>query len=413
MKKKYLALCIGGLKNLGQTIHTYKFLLEKTCENFDKLFIIHTGNLRFLKQKNNLHNKRDFFINEKNSKLVIKNKKLRLPKNIEFFNPQNIMDFKNFMQDKNIIAINSFGKTFNDLKIHFLFKYFNIKQIQISNIGNLQGKPFLVKKYNIFVWFNKFNHDFGHILTVALSNLGLVPKIDIRFISSKKTFDFLKKNSLFKRLNFFYCKEHILVNSKSYDHLASNNPKVSENKIVLLDLMFNHPELIQMGSTPKSNIVKEFYNKTNKLLKLLEKNYKKKVVICVHPKDDLNNKKKIFNKFKVVKYETQKNIIESFIVLFFNTAAIVDAILLNKKIILLESNLMDKNSLRFGGDYHKKAGIFKINLDNYEFKNKKTLLNHLNKSKIHQLSYVQSYLTPDANNLGFEKIIKTIKNRFF
>jgi len=413
MKKKYLALCIGGLKNLGQTIHTYKFLLEKTCENFDKLFIIHTGNLRFLKQKNNLHNKRDFFINEKNSKLVIKNKKLRLPKNIEFFNPQNIMDFKNFMQDKNIIAINSFGRTFNDLKIHFLFKYFNIKQIQISNIGNLQAKPFLVKKYNIFVWFNKFNHDFGHILTVALSNLGLVPKIDIRFISSKKTFDFLKKNSLFKRLNFFYCKEHILVNSKSYDHLASNNPKVSENKIVLLDTMFNHPEFIQMGSTPKLNIVKEFYNKTNKLLKLLEKNYKKKVVVCIHPKDDLNNKKKIFNKFKVVKYETQKNIIESFIVLFFDTSAIVDAILLKKKIIVLQSSLMDKNSLRFGGDYHKKAGIFKINLDNYEFKNKKTLLNHLNKSKINQLSYIQKYLTPDGNNLGFEKIIKTIKNRFF
>ena len=133
MKKKYLALCIGGLKNLGRTIHTYKFLLEKTCENFDKLFIINTGNLRFLKQKNNLHNKRDFFINKKNSKLVIKNKKLRLPKNIEFFNPQNIMDFKNFMQDKNIIAINSFERTFNDLKIHFLFKYFNIKQVQISN----------------------------------------------------------------------------------------------------------------------------------------------------------------------------------------------------------------------------------------------------------------------------------------
>ena len=413
MKKKYLAFCIENLKTLGQKIHAHEFLLEKICESFDKLFIINTENLRFLKQKNNTYNKRDFFINKKNSKFIIKNKKLKLPKNIEFFNPQNVKEFKNFMQDKNIIAINSFGRTFNDLKIHFLFKYFNIKQVQISDTGNLQGEPFLIKKYNIFAWFNKFNHNFGHIITVALSNLGLVPKIDIRFISGKKTFDFLKKNSLFKRLNFFYCKKHILINSKSYDHLASNNPKVSEDKIVLLDLMFNHPELIQMGSTPKSNIVKEFYNKTNKLLKLLEKNYKKKVVICVHPKDDLNNKKKIFNKFKVVKYETQKNIIESFIVLFFNTAAIVDAILLNKKIILLESNLMDKNSLRFGGDYHKKAGIFKINLDNYEFKNKKTLLNHLNKSKIHQLSYVQSYLTPDANNLGFEKIIKTIKNRFF
>ena len=184
MKKKYLAFCIGDLKHLAQSINGTRLLLEKTCENFDKLFIINTENLRFFKTKNKLYNKRDFFINKKNSKLIIKNKKLKLPKNIEFFNPQNIMDFKNFMQDKNIIAINSFGRTFNDLKIHFLFKYFNIKQIQISNIFNLQGKPFLVKKYNIFVWFNKFNLDFGHILTVELSNLGLVPKIDIRFVSS-------------------------------------------------------------------------------------------------------------------------------------------------------------------------------------------------------------------------------------
>ena len=413
MKKKYVAFCIGGLKYLEQSINGNRLLLKKTCENFDKLFIINTGNLRFLKQKNDLYNKRDFFINKKNSKLVIKNKKLKLPKNIEFFNPQNVMDFKNFMQDKNIIAINSFGRTFNDLKIHFLFKYFNIKQVQISDVGNLQSEIFPVTKYNVVPWLNKLNHDFGHIITVALSSFGLVPKIDIRFISSKKTYKVLKKNSLFKKLNLFYCKEHILINSKSYDYLTLNNPKISENKIVLLDLMFNNPEFIEMGSVPKSEIIKKFYNKINELLKLLEKNYKKKVVICLHPKDDLNIKKKIFNKFKVVKYATQKNIIESFMVLFFDTSAIVDAILLKKKIIVLQSNLMDKNSVNIGGDYQKKAGIFKINLDNYEFKSKKALLSQLNKSKINQLNYIRLYLAPDRNNLGFEKIIKTIKSRFF
>jgi hypothetical protein len=413
MKKKYVAFCIPNLKYLAQSINGNRLLLKKTCENFDKLFIINTGNLRFLKQKNDLYNKRDFFINKKNSKLVIKNKKLKLPKNIEFFNPQNVMDFKNFMQDKNIIAINTFGRSFNDLKIHFLFKYFNIKQVQISDVGNLQSEIFPVTKYNIVPWFNKFNHDVGHMTTVALSNMGLVPKIDIKFISSKKTFKSLRKNSLFKRLNLFYCKEHILINSKSYDYLTLNNPKISENKIVLLDLMFNNPEFIEMGSVPKSEIIKKFYNKINELLKLLEKNYKKKVVICLHPKDDLNIKKKIFNKYKVIKYATQKNIIESFMVLFFDTAAIVDAILLKKKIIVLQSNLMDKNSVNIGGDYQKKAGIFKINLDNYEFKSKKALLSQLNKSKINQLNYIRLYLAPDGNNLGFEKIIKTIKSRFF
>ena len=413
MKKKYLAFCIADLKYLPQTITGNKFLLEKICESFDKLFIINTENLRFLKKKNNSYNKRDFFINKKNSKFIIKNKKLKLPKNIEFFNPQNVKEFKNFMQDKNIIAINSFGRTFNDLKIHFLFKYFNIKQVQISDAGNLQSDIFPEKNYNIIAWFKKFHHDVGHMVTVILSNIGLVPKIDIRFTTRKKTFELLRKNSLFKKFNLFYCKQHILINSKAYDYIASNNPKISEKKIVLLDLMFKHPEYIGMGSVPKLKTIKNFYNKVNKFLNLLENNYKKKIVICIHPKDNLKVKEKIFNKYKVVKYATRKNIIESFMVLFFDTSAVVDAILLKKKIIVLQSKLMDKNPMNIGDDYHKKTGIFKINLDNYEFKNKKTLLTQLNKSKIDQLNYTKSCLAPDRNNLGFEKIIKTIKDRFF
>ncbi|MDC1485696.1 hypothetical protein N8086_02090, partial [Pelagibacteraceae bacterium] len=351
--------------------------------------------------------------NKKNSKLIIKNKKLKLPKNIEFFNPQNVRDFKDFMQDKNIIAINSFGRAFNDLKIHFLFKYFNIKQIQISDLGPQHADIFPKTNYDIIAWFNKFNHDFGHIITVALSNFGLVPKIDIRFISNKKIFKVLKKNSLFKKLNLFYCKKHILINGKAYDYIASNNPKILEKKIVLLDVMFKHPEIVKMGDVPETKVIKKFYIKVNKFLKLIENNFKKKIVVCIHPKDNLKAKEKIFNKYKVVKYATQKNIIESFIVLFFDTSAIVDAILLKKKIILLTTSLQGKNSMNVGGGYHKKVGIFKINLDNYEFKNKKTLLNQLNKSRINQLNYIKSYLAPDGNNLGFEKIIRIIKDRFF
>ena len=74
---------------------------------------------------------------------------------------------------------------------------------------------------------------------------------------------------------------------------------------------------------------------------------------------------------------------------------------------------MDKNSIMIADDYHKKAGIFKIDLDNYQFKNKKTLLNQINRSRTDQLNYIKSYLAPDGKSLGNEKIIKTIKNRFF
>jgi len=416
MKKKYLAFCIGDLKHLAQTIHSYKFLLEKTCENFDKLFIINTENLRFLKTKNKLYNKKDFFINKKNSKLIIKNKKLRLPKNIEFFNPQNIMDFKNFMQDKNIIAINSFGKTFNDLKIHFLFKYFNIKQVQISNVGNIQYPVNTIKKISLKPNLYKFNHDFGKKFTTLLSSIGLIAKIDIRFISNKEIYHSLKKNLkslLFKKLNLLYCKEHILVNSKTYDFISSNKITINETKIILLDNPFKVEELVKLGTKLKKNELNEYYLKMNKLLDYLSKTYKKKVIICIHPKDNLNEKIKIYKKYKVIKYATKENIYKAFLVITTDTSAIIDAVFLRKKIIIITSKALDKNQMDGALAYHKKVGIIKINLEDDQIKGKFKFLNRLNKAKKNYSKYINKHIAPDGKNVGYEKIIKIIKKRFF
>ncbi len=411
MKKKYLALCIRNLTKMAQHINNDKFILKKICENFDKLFIINTGNLSFIKNKANIFNSKDFSINKKNSALIIKNKNFKLPKNVEFFNPLSVKDFKNFMKDKNIIAINSFGRTFNDLKIHFLFKYFKVKQIQISNVGNLQSQIVPVKKINISAWYYKVMHDLGHKVTVILSNLNLVPKIDIRFISDKKKFKLLKKNNLFKKLNLFYCKEHILINSYAYDVIKSAKPLISEKKIVLLDIMFNHEERLAMGSKPKKKLVDDFYKKINKLLDYLSKNFKKKVVICIHPKDSLTKKKLIFRNYEVVKYASQENIFKAFLVFFFDTSAIVDAILLKKRIFAITSKAMDKNQKSLAVEYHKIVGIPILDLDDRNIFNKKKFLKTGNFKRYS--NYTEKNIVPDGENLGYEKIIKTIKNRFF
>lgn len=411
MKKKYLALCIGNLFHLGQFIKGNEFLIEKICDNFEKIFLINTDNLRFLKDKNNNYNNKDFSIDKKNSKLIIKNKKLKLPKNIKFFNPQNIKDFKNFMEDKNIIAINAFGRTFNDLKIHFLFKYFKIKQVQISNIGNLQTQITPIKKLVLKAWYHKVIHDLGHKVTVILSNIKLVPKIDIKFTSNKKQIALLKRKNLFKKLNLFYCKEHILVNSKSFDFITSTQPIVNKKKIILLDIMFNHQERIAMGSKPNKILIKDFYKKMNKLLNYLTKTYKKEVVVCIHPKDDLNKKKSIFKDYKVVKYASQENIFKAFLVFFFDTSAIVDAIILKKRIFVITSRAMDKNQISQANDYHKSVGIPKLDIDAKNILNKKIFSQKI--SVENYSNYIKNYIEPDGKNLGYEKITKTIKNRFF
>ena len=74
---------------------------------------------------------------------------------------------------------------------------------------------------------------------------------------------------------------------------------------------------------------------------------------------------------------------------------------------------MDKNSKMVADDYHKKTGIFRLDLDNYTFKSKKKFLQLVDKSKNKQLRYTKSFVAPDKDNLGYKKIINVLKNEFF
>jgi len=416
MKKKYLTLFIPDLQLFHQGISANKFLIEKLSEKFEKIFIINAKNLHFFPNKKDIYNKKDFFINKKNSTVSIINQEFKLPKNVEFFYPLSVKDFKNFVINKDLIAINLFGRSFNEIKIHFLLKYFKIKQVQISNVGNIQYPINPLKKISIKPWLYKWQHDFGHKFTVLLSSIGLVAKIDIKFTSNKEIYHALKKNLkslIFKKLNLLYCKEHILVNSRTYDFITSNKPVIKEKKIILLDNSFKNEELVAMGTKLKKKDFKEYYLKMNKLLDYFSKTYKKEVTICLHPKDNLNQKKKIYKKYKVVKYATKENIYKAFLVITTDTSAIVDAIFLKKKIIIITSKTLDKNQINGALYYHKKAGIIKINLENDQIERKVKLLNQLNKAKKNYSTYINKYIATDGKNIGYEKIIKIIKKRFF
>ena len=125
MKKKYLALFINDLRRFNSILTAERFLFQKICENFEKLFIINIENLCFFSSGTSGFKNKDFFFDKKKRKLIIKNKNLKLPNNTEFFQPLDANDFKKFMFDKDIVGINSFGRSFKELKAHFLLKKYN------------------------------------------------------------------------------------------------------------------------------------------------------------------------------------------------------------------------------------------------------------------------------------------------
>ena len=105
--------------------------------------------------------------------------------NVEIFKPKNKSEFSNFMKDKNIVAINNFGRYFSEIPIHFLLAKHKIKLVQVSFVGNIQHDQMEYNDlYKAIIYF--INKNISYKLITLLSNFSLVPKIDIRFTSIKR-----------------------------------------------------------------------------------------------------------------------------------------------------------------------------------------------------------------------------------
>ena len=401
-KNKYLAWFFVG-NSLNETLSAHSFIIDKISENFEKIYIINLINLRFFSKSNNNFS---FGIDDK----------LKLPKNIEVFCPLSIKEFKNFLNGKELIGICNFGRNFIDLKIHLILKFSKIKLVQISNIGNIQwSHKFLKTSLWTKIKFRLYKY-YSQKLVILLSNLLLVPKIEIRFISNQKIINNIKanflKNFLYK-IKMFYAKELVIVNSRTYDIYKINKNEINENSIVLLDTNLKHVEDRMIGYIYTEEKAKQHYYYVTKLMDQLSKFYNKPIVVAVHPADNLESKKKVFPKFKVVKHETTDNIYKAFLVVFFDSSAIVDAILLNKRIITLTSKYIGNLTNSGSNKYHKEAGILQMKVEEELISNKEKLLLDLDNAKKNYVSFINKYIAPDGDNLGYKKIIETIKSRFF
>ena len=99
--------------------------------------------------------------------------------------------------------------------------------------------------------------------------------------------------------------------------------------------------------------------------------------------------------------------------MFFDTSAIVDAILLKKRILCLISNVSSENMTNLGLDFVKRAGLLKMNIKDEISTSKDEFLSKLDNAKNHYSKYIKSYIAPDGDQLGYEKIIRILKERFF
>ena len=397
-KKKYLAI-LSPYHALPSLNTTHNFTLKKLAENFDRIYYINTENLSFFPKKY-LHN--------------LDSIKKELPKNIVLFNPKNSKEFLNFLNDKDILVINFFGRYFSEIKIHYLLKKFKIKQVQITNVGQINWTQTTSNK-KILKTIIYRTHKLVPKICLILANIGLIAKIDIRFLSNKTYLKIIRKNKIKNFLynkKFFFAKELIVVNSIANDILFNEKKNISEDYIVHLDYNLNHSHEVELRGIMPQEIIEKHYFYLEKFLKKLSNTYNKEVKVCIHPRYNIKEHQKNLPDFEVIQFRTREFIYKAFLVTLFDSSSIMDAVLLKKKIIGITSDTMGLNSARQSHAYSNAIGYLNFNIKN-EITDGEKLLNILKKNITNYYNYINSYISIESGKLGIDKIISTIKERYF
>ncbi len=382
MKKIHLS-CFINFSDLDQLDNSpYIYTLINLSKKFGKINLINISNISFSKQN------------------ISRYKFEKYKSYFLLFNPKNLSDLNKFFQNKNVVVLNSIIRSFKNLPLLFFLRLKKIPLLEISNLGNIQigTDEFLkIKNFNSFyeTSFKNLIKKFFNILCI----LGIIQKVRCKFTSNVKIYkDFKNRKDLY---NFFsYYKDIKLVKSNIYE--KPKNSIYQEDYIVLLDVCPLYEQFTNYQKVKEEN-VKKHYKYLNNLLVYLQKIYKKKIVVCIHPKYPLKFYKKFLPTKKIVKYQTEKFISKSFIVLTFNSSAIVTAIKNNKKIIAIQSFLF-KGKKYSSSIYQERLGTQKITLKkNYNF-NKSILLKNLEKNKKKYLTFKDTYFGYKVNKMSSDDI---------
>ena len=360
-----------------------------------------------------------YFINLPNNKVNFR-KTILIKKfgNIKFLDPENLNEFEEIIKNNNFLIKNNIGTGIKVFRILRILKRYNVPQVVISNIGFLTDSVRSSKNEIINSFLYYFKKVIIHRFYIFLAVINIMPKIDIRFVSSKlqkKYFlDNKKKiiNKLFFNQHFSIYKELILVNSRSFDIFKKPKPVSKRNLIVFLDVKADHITSLTLDEKVIKKNKDLFYSNLNNFLIWVKKELKSSLVICTHPYYNFKEREKIYKKFRVIQGKTKKYINKCNLVIFFHSSAITEAFFLKKNIINLETKIMGKHRQHTSNLYPKYAGIPKINIDNVNSYNKLDLKKIIKVKNKKYFNFRKNFLIPDGNNSGFKKIYNIIKSSY-
>ena len=285
------------------------------------------------------------------------------------------------MINKKPLIINNIGRYFEDFFLLRFLKKKNYPQVVVSNLGNVQAPAYYFKGNFVNRLRNIFHRKIPYLFFTLLSNFNLVSKIDLRFISNKKIYEKNNNQGIISKLSYF--KKYVLVDGI---FLEEKKNKKSQKYIIHLDLDPDYQEITNITGKFGDEKIKNHYLKLNEILSKLERKFKKKVFVSIHPNYNLSNAKKRFPNFKVFNKNVFKLVSDAFLITAFDSSIIVDAIQKKKKILILESFLFKEK--KYPTSLYKNL----VKLESIEISNKKINLDNLTIKLEKKIKNYQKYI---------------------
>jgi len=401
MRNKDYIFCIFT-KNTDSAFTFYKNYIESLINKYGKFTIINFYRYSKTKVKNKP--------NENILRKKFKNK-------INFFYPKNKYEFIDFIENKHLIAIDSLGRNFKDFKLRYLINKKNISLILLINLGYLSnesiGQLKLSIKNTFYLYYNTMNKIFYRILIL----LNIFPKTVLYFDSRKKVVDKFRNNKTRKLLQKFstlsFLKNYLnihRINSNTYENLLKAKKIKKNNKIIFVDGNYKHSDIIKREKLNLDKIKIEYFKILVRKFTTLEKIFKKKVEICLHPTSDLKIYKKYLKNFKISKGKTTEKVLGSYMVTIHESSVIIDALMSNKMILIFETNILGNYLLNKMLMYKHLLKIPSINIHSKKTLSKNDILKNYKKTKKYRDKYISENLIYDNNTFASTKFTKIINN---